>query len=179
MHNVRMDGVRFVKVKQPYADLLVRGIKDVENRSWAPPNGCGWMFIVSSLSKGNSVFFRDVDASYKAYMRTHEAPTPVPNKTTPWEKQPLVFRPPHDYDYGCIVGIVHVKGGYTEKNMPWPTPWHHLGDVGWVIDDAWKFETPIPLHNDDKFQTQVAWAKNRRYDDEIRRELAKLEPGFR
>ena len=178
----RQHDVHFIKVKQPYADLLVRGIKDIENRTWSlkPSRFPVYVLIVSSKSKPTKEHMQDALDRFQG-SKGFSPPTPVaPSDTStvipakPWEAQPLALHPPGEYSLQYIVGVVRIAGCYEPDKLPWQTSWHVDGSLAWAVDDAWAFEQPIPLAEDDKFQTQVSLAKNPRYNEKIILELRKL-----
>ena len=77
---------------------------------------------------------------------------------------------PDEYELGVIVGMIRVRGCYASGSLPWPTVWHNPPDIAWMIDDALKFENPIELPTDDKFQTRVGLVNRPQYKGAIERE---------
>lgn len=145
-----------VKVRQPFADLLVSGAKDCENRTWCLSSYPGWVLIVSSKSVPTKSMMADANdrlraTSHKEYSDDARG----------------------KFVLGHILGVVYVEGCYL--TLPWKTVWHNPPDIAWMVTDAWRFEKPIPLREDDGFQTQVFF-RNRQvqYSDAVKAELAKL-----
>lgn len=154
---------KIIKVKQPWADALVTGKKDVENRTWPITSNCGadspvWFLVASSKAMPT-----------KALMQEYERRLAV---QYPYGR-PYVDVP-SDFAYGKIIGIVRLKGCYAS----WPSIWYNPPDLAWVVDEAWEFEEPIPMHPDDGMQTQGSLGSGTRalfgYVDSVRAEIAKL-----
>jgi hypothetical protein len=81
-----------------------------------------------------------------------------------------------------MVGIVKIKECSTSSS----SIWYNQGDIGWVVEDAWEFVDSIPLHPEDKMQTQASLGldnnKTKRsafgYVEKVRAEVAKLVAGY-
>ena len=147
-----------MKVKQPWAQLLVEGRKDCENRTWrlTPSTGFpAWVLIVASKQKSTRREYADAQSRLEAtgqvnYRDALMSPT-----------------------LGCIVGAVKIHGCYAADSLPWPTVWHNAPDFGWMISDSVAFDSPIPIDDDDKFQIQVSLGNRPQYRDRVMRELTK------
>ena len=163
--------VRIVKIRQPWAHFVTAGIKDVENRSWclhaddALPQ---WFLVASSKSQPTGSMMRDLEGR----LRTCHPGGHV-----------LALRydmHPKEYVYGAILGIAQVARCYNPKEQPASqaprSVWYNRGDVAWILSNAWEFDTPIPLSEDDKFQTQVRLSERPQYMRRLREELSKLTP---
>lgn len=161
------DDVKIYKVDQPYASALVLGHKDVENRDKPLKSATGfpvWMIIASNKPKPTKAVMLD----YYTKMRAE------------FPKSDPMFLEPEDLLPQTILGMVRVMGCYQEAEMPWNSVWYNgAPSYAWVIDDAWEFETPIPLVPDDGMQTNVRLANRPAYRARIEEELAKLVPGYR
>ena len=154
---------KIIKVKQPWADALVTGKKDVENRSWPISSTCGpdspvWFLVASSKSKPTKALMEDYERRM-ALQYPHGRP---------------YFDVPSDFAYGAIIGIVRLKGCYPS----WPSVWYNAPDVAWVVDAAFEFEDPIPMHPEDGMQTQGSLGFGERarfgYVSLVRDQIAKL-----
>ena len=160
-----LDGdVRIVKVKQPWANELVRGRKDVENRTWClgVPYPA-WILVASSAARPTSAMMADRDSRLAAqgvpeYFRAMDAD-------------------PGEYTYGAIIGMIRLKGCYDVP--PTPSVWYNPPDKAWVVDDAWEFDEPIPLDPDDGMQTQAALAIRPQYRAAVEEQMGRLEPAYR
>lgn len=97
-----------ISIRQPWAWLVVKGFKDIENRSWATRYR-GSLLIHASLNEDDL----DLDLIAKIERR-HK------------------LKMPQTYDTGGIVGVVDVVDCRKRPN----SPWHHRGAVGWVLANA-------------------------------------------
>jgi hypothetical protein len=151
MLSSELDRVKVIKVKQPWALHLVRGIKDCENRSWKLS---GWVAIASSKSQ----------PSKKLLDQLHACTSQVPGYQEV---------PPSEYKYQYILGLLKVRCFEPDK-LPQPTIWHIPPNNAWMVEEAWEFKEPIPLRTDDKFQTSVRLGKRPLYKAEILKRLAQI-----
>jgi len=158
---------KIIKVKAPWSDALVTGKKDVENRTWPITAGCGpdspvWFVVASSKARPTKALMDDYERRLKLQY-PHGRP---------------YAENPNDYVYGQIIGVVKLKGCYPS----WPSVWYNAPDVAWVVDDAWEFDTPIPMNDTDGMQTQGSLGAGDRarfgYVEKVRAEVAKLVAGF-
>ena len=155
--------VRMLKVKQPWAEYLVKGIKNIENRlkPLIPSTGFpAWVLVVSSLEKPGAALMEDLRRRL-----THI-------------KHGLALAngmDPKEYEYGHILGMIKIE---TCTRNPPPSVWYNSPDVAWVVSDAWEFETPIPMDPDDGMQSAPTRLEIRpQYRTRILEEMAKLKPG--
>ena len=159
--------VRLFHVKQPWAEALVTGQKDVENRpnKLTPSTGFpAWVLVVSSKS--------DPTAAAMVDYRSRLTRQVGPGATGPGG--PILGK--KDFVLDKIVGMIRVVGCYTQAEMPIQSVWYNGGtDFGWVVDQAWEFEEPIDIPETEKFQTQVGLSKVPQYLPRLREEMAKLE----
>lgn len=158
--------VRLLKVKQPWAEMLVKGIKDVENRTWAltPTTGFpAWVLVVSSLERPTGATMADL----RSRLTRVGHGLALANGTNP-----------DDYDYGCILGMIKIDH-CTSTPTPPLSVWYNPPDVAWVVSDAWEFENPIRMDPDDGMQTQARLVIRPQYRARIEEEMAKLTPGLR
>lgn len=132
------------------------GEKDVENRTWplTPESFPAYVLIASSKAPPTRKDLREY----------HRRLQLQGSERTNGE----------EFHFQHILGLVKVRGCYDESSLPWPSVWYNSGDIGWFIEDAWKFECPIPLRADDRMQTQVSLAKRPEYVDAIATELREL-----
>ena len=158
---------KIIKVKQPWATALVTGRKDVENRTWPITSDCGpdspvWFLVASSKAKPTKALMQDYERRL-ALQYPHGRP---------------YVEVPSDFEYGEIIGIVRLKGCYPS----WPSVWYNAPDIAWVIDDAWEFNEPIPMHPEDGMQTQGSLASGERarfgYLELVRAQIAMLTAGY-
>ena len=150
------EDVRIFKVKQPWALMLVQGVKDVENRSTflKPKTGFPvWVLVASSKQKPTADTLHELQCRLERSGQTDL-------------DHALSMR------YQHIIGMVKLAGCYSSP--PVPSVWHNAGDVAWVISDAWQFGTPVPLDADDGMQTQASLSTRPQYRARIEEEMRKL-----
>ncbi len=163
-------GMKIVKVKQPWADALVTGKKNVENRTWPLSQQLEstnptpeWVLVAASKSTPTEAMMAD----YRSRL----------NRQHPggWLTSGQGRK---DYETGSIVGLVLIQGCYPADRMPLQSVWYNGGDdLGWVVEKAWEFDDPIALADDDKFQTMVDVANRRKlYLARLKEEIGKLKP---
>lgn len=165
--------VRLIKVKQPWADALVSGQKNVENRRWplTPKSFPVWLFIVSSKSLPTAGDLED-------YNRRLDAIDP--------RGRLRVDVPPNEYALQKIVGVVKLLGCYAPTDVMMPpaardSVWYNRGDDhAWLISPrhVYEFDDPISLNKEDAFQTQSSLQKSiyrEEYIAAVASELKKLD----
>lgn len=96
---------------QPWAHLIVRGQKRIENRTWAPPPSLHEMFFAIHAGKQwDGVAAKSVsDAGLHA---------------------PFALRR-EQVTFGAIVGVARLVGVVKKSASPW-----FIGPLGWVLDDV-------------------------------------------
>ena len=116
--------MKTLSVRQPWASLLVSGLKDIENRTWAP--------------------------NYKGRILIHASSTKVPknfadriifdvNNEIENEQMFGNFPEYEDLEYSAIIGYVTVNGDCDDSTSVWAVPVEHQ----WHIEDAYIFDEPI------------------------------------
>lgn len=150
------DNVPVLKVRQPYADELVNGTKDIENRTWSlrPPQGFPlWVVIASCRAMPTVRAVTDVHRR-----RTAAGLGPLPSGSTASKTA---------YAYGHIIGMVLVESCDDTHE----SAWYVAGHKAWVVSTAIRFAQPIPMDVDDKMQI-IAYMRNRmHYREPIMRAL--------
>ena len=166
--DVLNDNTRLLKVKQPWADALVRGLKDCENRT--KPLAMGedpvWVLVVSSMSDPTKKEMQELHKKLEA------AKLGAARAFHKIEER-------KEYTKGHIVGMIKVVGCYRERQLPWPTAWHNPPDWAWMIADAWMFDEPLKLDDDDHFQTQVRLGQRKQYIGPLHAQVDLLQEGPR
>ena len=115
--------LRLLNVKQPWAQALVRGLKDVENRSRHIPSTLKapfWCAVVASKGHRRS----DYAALKRTLARTH------PERK--WADEPL--------PRGAIVGLVRFDASREHSDSPW---YNGAPDKAWVVGAAIEFDRPV------------------------------------
>ena len=152
LNKFNLDSARLIKVKQPWALHLVRGIKDCENRSWKIPSG--WLVIASSKKKPTTTMMMELRE------RT---------KTISGYKEPQTG----DSFYQHILGLIQIQCFAPDK-IPHASAWHICPNYAWMVSKAVEFKIPIPLAVGDKFQTCVYLANRPVYKKQILEKIAAL-----
>jgi len=156
---------KIIKIQQPWADALVTGKKDVENRTWPLTPKCGpdspvWFVVASSKAKPTRSLMDDYERRL-SLQYPHGRP---------------YIDDPTDFAYGAIIGLVRLKGCYPS----WDSVWYNSPDVAWVVEQAWEFDEPIEMHPNDGMQTQGSLGDGHRarfgYLEKVRAQIAALRP---
>lgn len=103
----KIEGLRALSVRQPWAWLIVNGYKDVENRSWATKHR-GPLLIHAGSSKANLG-----DETLQDYERQYGVKLPSPDR----------------YELGGVVGLVDVVDCKLRSN----SKWHARDQTGWIL----------------------------------------------
>lgn len=113
--------MKAISIKQPWASLIVHGIKDIENRTWKCPKQYIGQRVLIHASK----------------------------KDAGWKDLPLNFRQievarEHGFSFdelpkGAIIGSVVI----TDCVQNHPSVWAEKDCWNWVLKDAVLFEKPI------------------------------------
>lgn len=135
--------MKALSIKQPWAWLICKGIKDVENRTWwlhmSPllnhpsyaKNVPMRMFVHASLSK--SEMSKDILASILRHLSGRQA-----------SEFMLVYE---RLSFGAIVGEVDVVGckyRFSEENDNLYSVWHEIGMYGLLLANPALYDEPIP-----------------------------------
>lgn len=103
-----IEGMKAISVRQPWAGLIVLGVKDIENRTWFTLHR-GPLLIHASKARDEEVIQRAIKALSEA---GHHVT-------------------PDDFPLGGIVGQVDVIDCVQEHGSEWfDGPW------GWVLENA-------------------------------------------
>lgn len=113
--------MKALTIKQPWASLIVRGGKDIENRTWRT-NVRGLVAIHSSAKLERSEM-EDACSMMHGFIPQFSA-----------EK----FRQ-DKFPTGVILGTVEIVDCVTSSESPW-----FCGEFGFVIQNPVAFETPLP-----------------------------------
>ncbi len=118
--------MKALSVRQPWAWLIVQGIKNIENRTWATDLR-GYILIHAGKARPDP---DDLDRA-KAMLR----------------RLGLKVTLPETLDLGAIVGSVEITGMMTDKDVRWYNrrrfPWYE-GPVGWTLANPIAFDQPLP-----------------------------------
>jgi hypothetical protein len=124
--------MRALSLKQPWAWLVVNGIKDIENRNWSNKLR-GRIYIHASLK---------IDKY-----------NPVIRNTESWilerltrEQKKRYYREPKER--GAIIGEVDIVGCVTKSTSPW-----FIGKYGYILTNPVAYNKPIKCKGALKFFT--------------------------
>ena len=113
--------MKALSVKQPYADLIIKGIKDVENRSW-------WtatrerVYIHAGL-KFDQVAYDNLDGQAEGGLLSRK----------------------EDYDFGAIIGEVDIVDcKFRHPLQIGFSKWHDTGYWGFILSNPVKYDKSIP-----------------------------------
>nr|DAY54996.1 MAG TPA: ASCH domain protein [Caudoviricetes sp.] len=114
--------MKAITIKQPYASLIVSGIKDIENRSWKT-NFRGRVLIHASGCRGKNFNIKLTDSQMI-------------------EAFPFIGKKCFlgDIPFGAIIGSVEIKDCVQNH----PSIWAEKGMYHWVLAYPWAFPEPIP-----------------------------------
>lgn len=117
--------MKAISIKQPWASLIVHGIKDIENRTWkCPQKYIGQRILIHS--SGKSLKY---DNFYDSILTNGQILALPENKR--W----------NDFNFlaGAIIGSVVIAGCVQN----YPSAWAEKGCWNWVLKDAVLFKKPI------------------------------------
>lgn len=107
--------MKVLSIKQPWAELIIDGVKDVENRTW-DTNYRGPILIHAPKSFDHS--------SYQDLLRRY------PNLP------PCV----QGFTRGAIIGAARL----VESTMIVGSRWHEMGLFGFYLEDVIRLDKPVP-----------------------------------
>ena len=119
--------MKAITIKQPWATLIVDGVKDVENRSWVlPKKYIGERVLIHASSKIFRMYQLQLDNAL--IERLHRSGYENSNKRE------------HNYPTGAIIGSVEITGCVTDSDSEWAMPDH----FHFTLAHAVRFPQPIP-----------------------------------
>lgn len=127
--------MKALSIKQPWAWLICKGMKDVENRSW-PTKFRGRVFIHA----GKNEDFPGIRSGY------------VENRLPPiyWAQYNEAF----PFTRGAIIGevdIIDCKYRFPNENANLYSKWHIPGQYGFILANPVLYVSPIPYKGQLKF----------------------------
>lgn len=127
-----------LSVRQPWAGLLVEGIKRFEVRSWSPPAGSGWLLIHASSSKTPGL--REL-REYSAFKRALRRAKMVDDRS--WIQSAIVG----------AARFTHFHDTWKEHDIPKRLTENDHMMIGefpsrflWRVAECQRFIEPIPCH---------------------------------
>ena len=147
MSNLNQDKVEMkaITIKQPWASLIVHGIKDIENRSWpCPKKFIGQRVLIhASKTKSKSLFFQLTDEQIKAVHEHFKGNVPLLI-----EPKGSIIGSVEIVD--CVVNHPSIWAEKTENYTVGMNPKNHENITGkkvvynWVLANPVLFKKPIP-----------------------------------
>lgn len=113
--------MKAITIKQPWASLIVSGLKDIENRSWKT-NFRGRVLIHAGM-KADNHWDSPVCEKVDKYLRE------ISKGGTDWS----------NYHFGAIIGSVEIVDCVQNH----PSIWAIKGDWNWVLANPVMFPDPI------------------------------------
>lgn len=112
--------MKALSIIQPWAWLIAKGVKDIENREWRCPSAMiGKTFVIHASSK------RSCDEYEAAEMIARKLGVLLPSRDA--------------LDYGAAIGTARIVSAVTSHQSPW-----FFGKHGFVLADQKLWETPVP-----------------------------------
>ena len=108
-----MKFIKALSIRQPWAELIIMGVKDVENRSWA--------------------------TEHRGSLIIHAARTLDVSKEELKEYAEQYGFDPDNLVYGALIGIVEV----VDCTMMVSSDWHYKGQYGWYLKNPKRLEVPV------------------------------------
>jgi hypothetical protein len=113
--------MRVLTVRQPWASLIIRGGKDIENRGWA--TGYRGPLAIHSSAKMNRSDMEDACAVMRSFIPRFSAHR--------FQRE--------DFPAGVILGTVEVAACVVRSESPW-----FFGPFGFLLQSPIPFANPIP-----------------------------------
>ena len=117
--------MKAISIKQPWASLIVHGIKDIENRTWmCPKKYIGHRVLIHASLKGANFWNSPVVGRVDEFLRE------ISKSGTDWS----------NYPNGAIIGSVKIVDCVQNHSSVWA----EKGVFNWVASDPILFDVPIP-----------------------------------
>lgn len=113
--------MKALTIKQPWASLIIRGGKDIENRDWR--TRYTGIIAIHSSAKMSREDMQDACDLMRQFVPRFSADR---------------FRQ-DGFPTGAILGTVEIVGCVSQSDSPW-----FVGDYGFVLRNAVAFSEPIP-----------------------------------
>ena len=123
-----------LSVKQPWAWLIVHGLKDIENRTW-PPGFRGRIYVHASKR-----------FDYEGWGSLCRNPRGRLDKVDPKDWAIIWAIITVNPTLGAIIGEVDIVDCVAESDSPWFT-----GPYGFVLRNPVAYECPIPWRGKQRF----------------------------
>lgn len=107
--------MKAVSIRQPWAELIMLGVKDVENRSWS--------------------------TDHRGALVIHAARTLDVSKEELEEYAREYGFDPAKLVYGSLIGTIDI----IDCTMKVTSEWHYKGQYGWYLQNPVRLETPVSM----------------------------------
>ena len=118
--------MKAISIKQPWTFTVLNGLKDVENRTWRPPDSVIGQRVVVHAGKQPDKQVAAWGAT--RWILSFGVPEADAYHLT-WATHPL----------GALIGEVTITGYVEESDSPW-----FFGPYGWTLEDPIVYSKPIP-----------------------------------
>ena len=118
--------MKTLSIQQPWAEMICRGIKDVENRTWKPSEVPGRILIHASSKKVTKNFFNTIPEEWESHITNNQMMGNLPDFC--------------DMETSAIIGYATVVAFEEETDSVWDAG---SEAIKWKIEDAWLFDEPI------------------------------------
>lgn len=122
--------MKVLSIRQPWASLIIKGFKDVENRSWKTSIRGKIAIHASSTKSGDDLFLANLAITKIRNSLFYDARKWLTDTIGEFDKLPR----------GVILGTVEITDCKRERT----SPWHFEDNWGFYLKDPKEFENPIP-----------------------------------
>lgn len=136
--------MKAITIKQPWASLIVHGIKDMENRTWTcPKKYIGQRVLIHASMKGANFWDSPVAGRVDEFLRK------ISKAGTDWSKYPFGSIIGSVEIVGCVVNHPSIWAEYTPDYIVGINPKIHEDMTGkkviynWVLANPILYEKPI------------------------------------
>lgn len=123
-----------LSIRQPWAQLICMGVKDIENRTW-PTKHRGRIYVHAG-AKPDGQTYNDTK-NIVAHIMRNIVDQNVGHRV--WQLVYLRRESPWKRYYGSIIGEVDIVDCVTESESPW-----FEGPYGFVLENPQLYDAPIP-----------------------------------
>lgn len=130
--------MRVLTIKQPWASLIIRGIKPVENRDWY--TGIRERIGIHSSAKLDlSEFMAAYSMCLEMELPPDQMPMQEPKRIAGRGGSLRFAETPVGYPAGVILGTAYLADCVSEHPSPW-----FVGEHGLVMKEPAEFKVPLP-----------------------------------
>ncbi len=123
-----------LSVREPWAWLICKGLKDIENRDW-PTKFRGRVYIHA----GKKADGRNYNETKHIQGGIQKLLCSMGNEKAAQLVWEIVYHPSWKPCYGAIIGEVDIVDCVTDSDSPW-----FVGEYGFVLANPTLYEKPMP-----------------------------------